>query len=527
MPKDKIILLFFLVGINLFAQPNLRIEPRNVRFEDVFHRYDFTLLINQGNQILQIDSVTNYKAFYLLDFENNLTTPFTIDPGDTVKLNITLSNFYNITVTDTVDTIFVYSNDPESPRDVRIKIDFFDDDYGTCAGKIVDEILNPVNDSKVYFFYWGVYLFDSTTTNLNGDYSALLPKGDYTVGASKEGFRTIFSGNTPDPFFAKPVKIDSGETASINLILPPITTSDYSVSGKLLDPANFTPLNKGVVVIRKGSHTPTLQKADSSYNTEVYAGFVNSDGSYRIFVDDSAYYFVQGYTGYFLPSYYNNMSSTSIFWQDADTINLNSQITNKNIYLKRDSSYGAGKAYGYVTIPNTNGNKYEGITLFAQSTTNGMLYSYNFSKEDGSFNISNLPYGTYKVVAQKIGYENAISEEFEIGSFNQSKYGLDISFNLSDYNPELGVPQELKLFQNYPNPFNPSTTLNFSLPETEFIKIKIFNLLGEEIAVIANDVFPSGNHKVIFNASQISSGVYLVTLEAKNVRLSQKILLLK
>lgn len=527
MRKHNLILLFVLTGINLFAQPNLKVEPRNVRFEDIFNRYDYTLLINTGNQPLQIDSITNSKSFYLLDFDEGLEVPFIINPNDTVKLNITLANFYNITVSDTSDTLFIYSNDPETPDDVRIKIDFFDDDYGICAGKVTDEILNPINNSKVYFFYWGVYLFDSTLTDINGDYLALLPKGDYTVGASKEGYRTIFSGNTPDPFYAVPVSIDSGETISINLELLPLINSDYSVSGKLLNPATLAPLSKGVVVIRKGSHTPTLQKTDTTYSTDVYAGFVNSDGSYNVNVDDSAYYYVQGYTGYFLPSYYSALGSTSIFWQEADTINLNSQIANKDIYLTRDSSYGAGKAYGYVTMPGSTGKEYDGISLFAQSIGNNSLYSYNFSKKDGSFNISNLPYGSYRIVAQKIGYENAISDEFTIDASNPAKYGLEISFKLSGYYDEAEIPSELKLYQNYPNPFNPATTISFNLPESEFVKLKVYNLIGEEIAVLVNDILNAGNHRVKFNAGKLTSGVYIVTLETKNKRLTQKILLLK
>ena len=84
-----------------------------------------------------IDSLSPTKPYYILDFEDHPQLPFIINPGDTIKLNVTLTNFYNITVSDTTDTIWVYSNDPESPRDLRIKIDFFDDDYGNCSGTII------------------------------------------------------------------------------------------------------------------------------------------------------------------------------------------------------------------------------------------------------------------------------------------------------------------------------------------------------------------------------------------------------
>ena len=127
------LIIFAIIGLslNLFAQPSLDIEPRRVTFENIFNRYDYTNLINKGNQVLRIDSLSLTKSFYIIDFENAQQLPLFINPDDTVKVNITLTNFYNITVSDTTDTIWVYSNDPESPRDLRIKIDFFDDDYGS------------------------------------------------------------------------------------------------------------------------------------------------------------------------------------------------------------------------------------------------------------------------------------------------------------------------------------------------------------------------------------------------------------
>lgn len=192
-------LLALVLAGNYFAQPDLRIEPRNIRFEDVFSRYDYAILYNRGDQPLSIDSLSATKPYYILDFENHPQLPFVLNPDDTVKLNITLTNFYSITVSDTTDTVWVYSNDPESPRDLRIKIDFFDDDLGDCFGLISDESLNPIPNSKVYFFYYGIYLFDSTSTDNAGIYTKQLPTGNYTVAAEKDGYRVMFSGNTPDP----------------------------------------------------------------------------------------------------------------------------------------------------------------------------------------------------------------------------------------------------------------------------------------------------------------------------------------
>jgi|GEM_PF-2399550 len=90
------------------------------------------------------------------------------------------------------------------------------------------------------------------------------------------------------------------------------------------------------------------------------------------------------------------------------------------------------------------------------------------------------------------------------------------------------VPQMFALNPNYPNPFNPSTTLNFSLPEKRRITLKVFNDLGQEVAVLLDKQdMSSGTHHVTFDADGLSSGMYLVRLEAGDKVVSQRIILLK
>ena len=101
--------LFFTV-LNLQAQPKLKIQPETIHFKSSFDRYKYTFLINEGNQTIRIDSLGIKKKFYLVNFENDLQLPLNISANDTIKLNITLTNFYKITANDTVDTILVYSN---------------------------------------------------------------------------------------------------------------------------------------------------------------------------------------------------------------------------------------------------------------------------------------------------------------------------------------------------------------------------------------------------------------------------------
>jgi hypothetical protein len=83
------------------------------------------------------------------------------------------------------------------------------------------------------------------------------------------------------------------------------------------------------------------------------------------------------------------------------------------------------------------------------------------------------------------------------------------------------------LDQNYPNPFNPSTTIKFSLPAALNVKITIFNLLGQEIQILVNEIREAGIHEISFNAQNLNSGVYLYKIEAGSYIQTRKMTLIK
>ena len=92
-------------------------------------------------------------------------------------------------------------------------------------------------------------------------------------------------------------------------------------------------------------------------------------------------------------------------------------------------------------------------------------------------------------------------------------------------NPE--IIKEYKLKQNYPNPFNPITKINYSLPQNGKIVLKVYNMLGQEVRTLVNEFKTAGNYEVDFNASSLSSGVYIYRIEASGFSKSMKMVLLK
>ncbi len=89
------------------------------------------------------------------------------------------------------------------------------------------------------------------------------------------------------------------------------------------------------------------------------------------------------------------------------------------------------------------------------------------------------------------------------------------------------LPKEFRLEQNYPNPFNPSTTIEFSLPKSGFVTLKIYNLVGEEIVTLISAELPQGKHKYIWDASRLASGVYVYRFTVDDFDRVRKLVLLK
>jgi hypothetical protein len=89
------------------------------------------------------------------------------------------------------------------------------------------------------------------------------------------------------------------------------------------------------------------------------------------------------------------------------------------------------------------------------------------------------------------------------------------------------IPAEFTLEQNYPNPFNPSTKIRFDLPQQNFVTIKVYNMLGQELATLINENLMAGRHEIDFNAKGLSSGVYIYKITAGQFVQSKKMTLIK
>ncbi len=93
--------------------------------------------------------------------------------------------------------------------------------------------------------------------------------------------------------------------------------------------------------------------------------------------------------------------------------------------------------------------------------------------------------------------------------------------------PGQAGPMAFALSQNYPNPFNPATKIAYSLPHQMKATLRVFNILGQEVATLVNEVQNAGQHTVSFDASHLASGVYLYRLQAGEFTSTYKMILMK
>lgn len=121
---------------------------------------------------------------------------------------------------------------------------------------------------------------------------------------------------------------------------------------------------------------------------------------------------------------------------------------------------------------------------------------------------------------------NSVQKLFEKAEAlqNYNKYGIERTLN-DPYN--LAIPEQFKLYNNYPNPFNPATTIRFDLPEDSHVKLEVYNILGERVRTLVDEELFKGKHFTKFEATGLSSGIYIYKIQADNFTSVKKMVLVK
>jgi plastocyanin len=116
--------------------------------------------------------------------------------------------------------------------------------------------------------------------------------------------------------------------------------------------------------------------------------------------------------------------------------------------------------------------------------------------------------------------------DFHSGLGMTGQFDASSTAGVKDANTS-NLPDAFKLRQNFPNPFNPATTFSFDIPSMTHVSLKIYNLIGEEVATIVNENMSPGSYSKVWNAASMPSGVYFYKLQAGQFTGTRKLVLLK
>ena len=174
------------------------------------------------------------------------------------------------------------------------------------------------------------------------------------------------------------------------------------------------------------------------------------------------------------------------------------------------------------------------LKVFLETIINGVRYYPGIEVDMSAENTYEIPLRTFKINGNPVDLSKVTYAGFSLlKSSNPNLANVNFSVkNVSFYNnnevANTTAPGSYKLYQNYPNPFNPTTYIKFDVPKAGRIQIKIYDLLGREIATILDaDIQPTSGYEVSFDASKLASGVYFYRLVSKDSELTQRMVVLK
>jgi phosphatidylserine/phosphatidylglycerophosphate/cardiolipin synthase-like enzyme len=282
-----------------------------------------------------------------------------------------------------------------------------------------------------------------------------------------------------------------------------------------------------------GSNTQTPNAANSRF------------GAHKL--NNTPHYFVVNGTPielYFSPSDGTTGKIIKTLYKATESIDFALlTFTRNDIANVLTTIYRSGiKVRGVIDNRTDSGSEYDtlfarGIDIHLKANLSGLLH-HKYAVIDANGNDANkyLITGSHNwsssaensnnentLIIQSSRLVNLYLQEFSVRYKDAG--GTDVLVNVEQVGTS--VPKNYELTQNYPNPFNPTTSFKFYIPHFSVVNIKIFDLLGREIATLVNESKPAGVYKVNWNASNTVSGVYFYRLQAGSIMLVKKLMLLK
>lgn len=176
-----------------------------------------------------------------------------------------------------------------------------------------------------------------------------------------------------------------------------------------------------------------------------------------------------------------------------------------------------GREFLLTGVPGTEENTFSLIDVTDTNNPQVLAESGNIGLGENMFRVGGVAIDR----ENKIGF--VLATNVGLAAYDLSS-AMQIAVSLEQ---DITLPQAYALEQNFPNPFNPTTSINFSLPQNEHVQITVHNMLGQQVHTLVNEVRPAGTHTIRFDASNLTSGVYIYRMQAGSFTTSMRMTLLK
>ncbi|MCK9211500.1 MAG: exo-alpha-sialidase [Ignavibacteriaceae bacterium] len=215
--------------------------------------------------------------------------------------------------------------------------------------------------------------------------------------------------------------------------------------------------------------------------------------------------------------YYKRSTNGGISW-GADT-----KLTSKNNY---NDSYPSLAVNGSTVHLVYHSYRLKNWDIYYRTSNNdGIKWGSDvqLTSNHGAVNVSSIAVSGSNVHVLFRDYRNGANSEI----YYKRYLGTSLKKDLAAFEQEEGLPTSFQLMQNYPNPFNPTTTIQVAIPEAGYYALKVYNTLGQEVAELVNGQLGVGDYNFNFDASKLSSGLYIYSIKGSNVNISKKMILMK
>ncbi|MFQ5639276.1 MAG: carboxypeptidase regulatory-like domain-containing protein [bacterium] len=414
--------------------------------------------------------------------------------------------------------------------------------FGAIAGTVTDEV-NGVPIARAYVEISPIH-YDFTTaplsvwsfyavTNEQGNFQIeYLPEGEYLVSVYANGAFEFFQDAVVAEL-ASPVKVVGGETTALNFGLSARNEGSGVISGTVTGDPQGGRLEIAVVIAR-----PSVVPAIWPDSQMFFTAIVNPDGSYKMTGLPEGEYFLFSFAPGYIGEYYDNVFDPA----EATLVKVDGVDPTTGIDFKLSPMYileadGLARAQSGSTVfgkvTDSDGRGIQDANLYLLNNAEQPV-SFARSNAEGIYELRNVPPGQYRLQATHLDYDSEYNDQavdFSAAEPLQVSGGtVEVNFSLNPktvtdvpdrLNPT--IPQTVELYGNYPNPFNPATRISFGLPAQMHVKLRIFNLLGQEVAQLVDQVLGAGVHNVNWDGRNkfgqtMPSGIYFYILQAGSQR---------